>query len=874
MLKLTFSDSGVVDGQLAIYVRSVDFQQQFYTIRGKWRVAHPKDIDLISSGRATPKMLAPVIPYFPPSKVVRGPLPQIAMEGGVPRELGAPLVETMTHFDMTAQELYREHSNALDNIYSILADEKRTTILTLDEIASIILKHEPASLTDPERYAVHKSILRHGFYIVPNQSSPVAESYSIRPKWHKGVVDAVIEWVREYQSNQQNQAVGRTKASLDKHPVEAFLRKARQVVRRSRQSRSPTMVFALGPTAKKFSPKETSDGMAYSKTEVESFTETDQVILDYMRLWVQPPLLMKLGMLRTAGSLILRNIGMYDQLPLIPATGYLFLQELGVYAPWENLHVQKQELSLLEEEQFGTDEAGEIDRTKLTDTMEIFRKDWGDLPVFCVDSVHAAEIDDGFSLEPIQGSEEESWIHIHVANPSAFISPDNKIAERASQALRSIYTPERVYPMLPPKTTQELFSLAPNRPTLTFSARMNAEGHILETVIRSGIVRNVLYITPDTVRKFFGVDSHFLPPLTLTVGGEMRVPEPRKIEDRIQDEHRPLFHKMQTILAARRKFLDENKGTLHLKSLNPSEPRVYGGKEKVTSYSHSNSNGYHYLGDPIIQLSGQIIDPLHSIDTTKQDLVAHMMQLAGEIAGKWCKDRNIPLIFSGTMNHPEYPEITKEDLINAQDSSFTLSLPRSFTSSKPVPHASLGLDQYAKCTSPLRRYSDLLAHWQIEAVLRQEAKKELASTESMQNDGILPFSRSEIDRIIARSGWQNMLIDRAEVRSRDFWTCQLLFRAFYFNETQLPKTFQCIIVDQVGDRGSPLIQPGLKQYVGNVLPFGLRTFVALDNDTAPVQRGDIVDVELSYIDVYYLTIITRMVRLVDRPPKAALAGFV
>ena len=31
----------------------------------------------------------------------------------------------------------------------------------------------------------------------------------------------------------------------------------------------------------------------------------------------------------------------------------------------------------------------------------------------------------------------------------------------------------------------------------------------------------------------------------------------------------------------------------------------------------------------------------------------------------------------------------------------------------PVPHAGLGLDAYVQVTSPIRRYNDLLAHWQL-----------------------------------------------------------------------------------------------------------------------------------------------------------------
>ena len=45
-------------------------------------------------------------------------------------------------------------------------------------------------------------------------------------------------------------------------------------------------------------------------------------------------------------------------------------------------------------------------------------------------------------------------------------------------------------------------------------------------------------------------------------------------------------------------------------------------------------------------------------------------------------------------------------------------MPRSEVSLTPARHASLGLATYTQVTSPIRRYSDLLAHFQIKAHLR------------------------------------------------------------------------------------------------------------------------------------------------------------
>ncbi|PGH14549.1 hypothetical protein AJ80_05869 [Polytolypa hystricis UAMH7299] len=870
-LVLLKSDGGTSDGQLAVYVRSIETQLQFYTSRGKWRVANLRDLDLVASRLADIENIKPLLPYFPETRVVKGPLPQLAMEGGVPRPLGAALVELMNKFEVEAQAIYRKNLYALDNIYNLLADEKEFLVMTLEEIATEVLGLHGPSLTDPERLAIHNSIQRQSFYVTPNQNGPLVESYTIRPRWQAEVVDTVIDWARDMQEHQQNLSVGRSTGKLDQNPITSFITKTSRIVYRSRQSRSPTMVFALGPTATKLPASAGKTALTYEKAEVESFSETDMIIIDYLRMWTQPPLVMKPGMLRAAASMILRSTGLYDQLPLIPATGYLFLQELGVFSPWENLYLASEQLLLPKPE--ATDKTQELETERLVDSMKHLRKDWGDLPVFCVDDVHTTEIDDGFSLERVPGSDDTFWIHIHVANPSAFISSDHDVAKRADEFVRSMYAPEQKYRMLPASHGEARFSLAPGRPALTFSAKVNSEGAILDSSITNSYINNVVQFPPGKLRKLFGIDYESLPKATLTVGGTVPDNSGAELGKDVPSEHHESLHLMRKLLAARfEKRIKQ--GALDIRRApEASTPVVLGIGYPTSSLSQRSSEGHHYTGDPVIQLSGQHRDLFEPVDATKDDMVSHTMQLAGEVAARWCKDRGIPLIYSGTMYHPEHPKVTNENVSSYKGLSLQLGLPRSFVSAKPAAHVALGMEQYTKCTSPLRRFSDILAHWQIEAALRHEAEtgKNFAAAE---NSDILPFSETAIDQIISRSSWRNSLKDRAESRSRDFWACQLFFRAFYFGEAELPATFKCVIVERAEERGSPLIQDGQDQYLGSIIPFGLRCMVAVDQKLAPVERGDVVEIELSFVDMYHLTVIARMLRLEKRPDEGELGGYI
>jgi exoribonuclease-2 len=96
-------------------------------------------------------------------------------------------------------------------------------------------------------------------------------------------------------------------------------------------------------------------------------------------------------------------------------------------------------------------------------------------------------------------------------------------------------------------------------------------------------------------------------------------------------------------------------------------------------------------------------------------LVAEMMILAGEAVGQLGASASLPLPYRGQ----ETPKLPPESVINALPEGpckgFALRkcMTRSIVSSTPVRHASLALDAYVQFTSPIRRYTDIIAHFNI-----------------------------------------------------------------------------------------------------------------------------------------------------------------
>ncbi len=121
--------------------------------------------------------------------------------------------------------------------------------------------------------------------------------------------------------------------------------------------------------------------------------------------------------------------------------------------------------------------------------------------------------------------------------------------------------------------------------------------------------------------------------------------------------------------------------------------------------------------------------------SVSRQLVAEMMILAGEIAGRFCQAENIPVPFRG-QPQPELPP--DEELLQlpagpVRECAVRHCMPRSEVGITPSRHASLGLDVYSQATSPIRRYTDMLTHFQIKAYLRGDR---------------LPFTSDEMQQII------------------------------------------------------------------------------------------------------------------------------
>ena len=334
------------------------------------------------------------------------------------------------------------------------------------------------------------------------------------------------------------------------------------------------------------------------------------------------------------------------------------------------------------------------------------RLDLTHLKVCTIDDESTTEIDDGLSVEYLDDGTAKIWIHI--ADPTRLVEPGDELDLEARRRSTSLYLPTGMVPMFPPELATGPMSLVQGQvcSALSFGVLLDEEGGIKEYEIHPSLIKPTYRLTYDDVDEM----------LQLGVQNE---PE---IADLAQSSYL-------------RRSWRKSQGSIQIKM--PESTIKVNENEEVTI---------------------ELID-----SSPSRQLVAEMMILAGQIGGRYGTENNLPLPYRG-QPQPELP--SEEELLQlpagpTRFCALRSCMPRSEMSMSPIRHASLGLESYVQVTSPIRRYTDLLAHFQIKAHLRGEE---------------LPFSREELQEIVysvSSSSYEATLVERQTNR---YWGLEYLRR--------------------------------------------------------------------------------------------------
>jgi ribonuclease R len=138
---------------------------------------------------------------------------------------------------------------------------------------------------------------------------------------------------------------------------------------------------------------------------------------------------------------------------------------------------------------------------KFTPEMIANRLDLRQELMFTIDPVDAKDFDDAVSLKKVRDGHYQ--LGVHIADVSHFVPEGSVIDQEALLRGTSIYLVDRVIPMLPEHLSNELCSLQPQQPRLTYSCIMEIDqrGEVVDYQLTPSIILSKRRFSYEEVQK-------------------------------------------------------------------------------------------------------------------------------------------------------------------------------------------------------------------------------------------------------------------------------------------------------------------------------------------------------------------------------------
>ena len=384
---------------------------------------------------------------------------------------------------------------------------------------------------------------------------------------------------------------------------------------------------------------------------------------------------------------------------------------------------------------------------------------------YAIDNIWSTDPDDAIGFDG-------EYVWIHIADPASSVFPDSKIDVIARNRGATLYIPEGASRMLAEESIEDyalgLCEYSGGCKTgklsnaLSFKIKLDDKGNITETeVLKSKLfVERLSYEKADELKE--------------------------------TPELKPLFN-----IAEKNEARRKEAGAVFI-----NLPEVHIDLEKSEESPV-----------PKVKILTMENKPISC------DVVREFMLLAGEAAAKYAFKHQIAFPFISQPS-PDIPKDLPEGL--AGQYRLRRSMRSRSVGVTPAAHAGLGLGMYSQVTSPLRRYSDLIAHQQLRAHLNQSP---LLDKDTM------------LERISAGDAAMSASI-KAERSTRLHWTIVYLL--------QNPEwTGKGVVVELRGKQAVILIPELAQETI--IIP---KETVAL-NDELIVKAGklNLPELELSFFEV-------------------------
>lgn len=331
------------------------------------------------------------------------------------------------------------------------------------------------------------------------------------------------------------------------------------------------------------------------------------------------------------------------------------------------------------------------------------RRDLRETITFTIDPDTAKDFDDALSIRFLEDGACE--IGVHIADVSHYVLPETALDKEALERSTSVYLVDRVLPMLPEKLSNELCSLRPNEDKLTFSAifEFDKDDKITSRWFGKTVIHSDRRFTYD------------------------------EVQDILDQQEGDFFHELWYLNRVAHKLRRQRfkKGAINFET-EEVKFRLDENNVPVEVYVKERKDAHMLIEDFMLLANREVAEfvakkgeaaareipfvyRIH--DDPNPDKVAELALFAKELG------------FQMDISSPKTIARSYNRMIKAAETDYSLKLlepiairtmAKAEYSTQNIGHYGLAFDFYSHFTSPIRRYSDVLAHRILEKNLGEK----------------------------------------------------------------------------------------------------------------------------------------------------------
>ena len=360
--------------------------------------------------------------------------------------------------------------------------------------------------------------------------------------------------------------------------------------------------------------------------------------------------------------------------------------------------------------------------------------DFTDLPIMTIDGQATRDYDDGISIE---NRGDYIRLGIHIADVAHYIKKGDVLDREAISRGSSIYMPDKLIPMLPPRIAEGLCSLRLGelRPAISVMVKLNQSLDIIDYSICSSIIRVQKQLTYFDVNQMAEVNKDII-----------------------------LLHEIA------KKF-----------------------------WKYRIDHGAVQISLPNISVwineQGEINVNKINRESPSRMLVAEIMIMANWLMARFLSEKGMPAVYR-CQAEPQERLFRGNDGSLFENYMQRRLLSRFILNYRPEFHSGLGLNEYVTATSPIRKYFDLSTQRQIRALLGMESPSSYEEIENIIQTAHQPIRNATL---LQRSRNRHWLLKYLETKIGGKTEALVLYRRKNDYQVLLPEyMLQCSLPSSLG----------------------------------------------------------------------------